>query len=131
MSEAEELIDAGPRDFIRDLIRDDLAAGKHNKIVTRFPPEPNGYLHIGHAKSICLNFGIAEEFIDLALHIRAVFFPVIAFPIPIHGLFLDVDHQAATAGRQIGVIGGDPEIDVHGSAIGMFIQPVQLLIALV
>lgn len=48
--------------FIRQLIIDDLASGKHQSIVTRFPPEPNGYLHIGHAKSICLNFGLAEEF---------------------------------------------------------------------
>lgn len=48
--------------FIRQLMTDDLASGKHQSIVTRFPPEPNGYLHIGHAKSICLNFGLAEEF---------------------------------------------------------------------
>ena len=48
--------------FIRQLLTDDLATGKHQGIVTRFPPEPNGYLHIGHAKSICLNFGLAEEF---------------------------------------------------------------------
>lgn len=48
--------------FIRQLISEDLASGKHQEIVTRFPPEPNGYLHIGHAKSICLNFGLAEEF---------------------------------------------------------------------
>ena len=48
--------------FIRQLITDDLASGKHQAVVTRFPPEPNGYLHIGHAKSICLNFGLAEEF---------------------------------------------------------------------
>ncbi len=50
------------RDFIRDVIRADLSAGRETSVVTRFPPEPNGYLHIGHAKSICLNFGVAEEF---------------------------------------------------------------------
>jgi glutaminyl-tRNA synthetase len=50
------------RDFIRDIVAADLAAGRHKTVVTRFPPEPNGYLHIGHAKSICLNFGIAQEF---------------------------------------------------------------------
>jgi len=48
--------------FIRNIVIDDLESGKHQEIVTRFPPEPNGHLHIGHAKSICLNFGIAEEF---------------------------------------------------------------------
>ena len=50
------------RDYIRDIIRDDLASGRRATVVTRFPPEPNGYLHIGHAKSICLNFGVANEF---------------------------------------------------------------------
>ncbi len=50
------------QDFIRDIVRADLQSGKHKTVVTRFPPEPIGYLHIGHAKSICLNFGIAEEF---------------------------------------------------------------------
>ena len=51
-----------PGNFIRTIIEEDLRSGKHKTIVTRFPPEPNGYLHIGHAKSICLNFGIARDF---------------------------------------------------------------------
>ena len=50
------------RDFIRDIVHADLASGRHSTVVTRFPPEPNGYLHVGHAKAICLNFGIAQEF---------------------------------------------------------------------
>ncbi len=53
---------AAGRDFIRDIIESDLEAGRASDIVTRFPPEPNGYLHIGHAKSICLNFGVAQEY---------------------------------------------------------------------
>ncbi|MEX1116553.1 MAG: glutamine--tRNA ligase/YqeY domain fusion protein [Akkermansiaceae bacterium] len=59
-------------DFIREIIAEDLAAGKHTTVITRFPPEPNGYLHIGHAKSICLNFGIAREHSDVTAkcHLR-------------------------------------------------------------
>ncbi|MBT8036759.1 MAG: glutamine--tRNA ligase/YqeY domain fusion protein [Verrucomicrobiae bacterium] len=59
-------------DFIREIIANDLEIGKHDTIITRFPPEPNGYLHIGHAKSICFNFGIARDYagIDARCHLR-------------------------------------------------------------
>ncbi|MDD5090634.1 MAG: glutamine--tRNA ligase/YqeY domain fusion protein [Candidatus Wallbacteria bacterium] len=50
------------KDFIREIVEEDLRTGKHKKIITRFPPEPNGYLHIGHAKAICINFGIASDY---------------------------------------------------------------------
>jgi glutaminyl-tRNA synthetase len=54
--------DERPLDFIREIVRDELASGRHRSVVTRFPPEPNGYLHIGHGKAICLDFGVAAEY---------------------------------------------------------------------
>ncbi|EPF71369.1 glutamine--tRNA ligase/YqeY domain fusion protein [Acinetobacter rudis] len=60
--DAQQQEQQGGLDFIRQVITDDLNVGKHQSIITRFPPEPNGYLHIGHVKAICLNFGIAQEF---------------------------------------------------------------------
>src|SRR6516165_11482740 len=62
MTVTETPVREAGQDFIRDIVRADLKSGKHETIVTRFPPEPNGYLHIGHAKSICLNFGLARDF---------------------------------------------------------------------
>jgi glutaminyl-tRNA synthetase len=62
MGAADVVAEETQRDFIRDIVRADLDAGRYDTVVTRFPPEPNGYLHIGHAKSICLNFGVAQAF---------------------------------------------------------------------
>ncbi|AGH82163.1 glutaminyl-tRNA ligase [Psychromonas sp. CNPT3] len=63
-------VDTSPSNFIRNIIDEDLKTGKHQTIQTRFPPEPNGYLHIGHAKSICLNFGIAEDYPNALCNLR-------------------------------------------------------------
>jgi glutaminyl-tRNA synthetase len=62
VTESETAVRETGQDFVREIVRSDLDAGRVKEVVTRFPPEPNGYLHIGHAKSICLNFGIAQEF---------------------------------------------------------------------
>lgn len=63
MAEAEKNEEVkAPSNFIHDFIDEDLAEGKYSKIQTRFPPEPNGYLHIGHAKAICINFGVKEKY---------------------------------------------------------------------
>ncbi|MBI5657401.1 MAG: glutamine--tRNA ligase/YqeY domain fusion protein [Geobacter sp.] len=62
MSDAPEKETVTPTNFLRQIVEADLTSGKHTTIITRFPPEPNGYLHIGHAKSICLNFGLARDF---------------------------------------------------------------------
>lgn len=58
----EEVVEARPLNFLEEIIESDLSSGRHTSVLTRFPPEPNGYLHIGHAKSICLNFGLAKQY---------------------------------------------------------------------
>ena len=58
----KEVTETKNLNFLEEIIEADLASGKHESIMTRFPPEPNGYLHIGHAKSICINFGLAKKY---------------------------------------------------------------------
>ncbi|MBO7320947.1 MAG: glutamine--tRNA ligase/YqeY domain fusion protein [Bacteroidales bacterium] len=58
----EEVVETRPLNFLEEIIENDLSSGRHTTVLTRFPPEPNGYLHIGHAKSICLNFGLAKQY---------------------------------------------------------------------
>jgi len=62
--------ESAPSNFIRNIIDADIDSGKHQQVITRFPPEPNGYLHIGHAKSICLNFAIAQDYPNGVCHLR-------------------------------------------------------------
>ena len=68
-SQSDEIIEDKSPNFIRSIITEDIREGRHSSITTRFPPEPNGYLHIGHAKSICLNFNLAQDF-DGKCHLR-------------------------------------------------------------